>query len=165
MKIDHLSKLFVSQLKDAYSAETQFLKVLPVLEMNARSEKLKSAVHNHINETKNQIERLSSIFDKMDYAPGGHRCKAAEGLVAEAMEICNSVSDPAVMDAAIICAAQKIEHYEIATYGCLRSYARMLGDDKVVAAIEATLDEEHKADHHLTEMAEHWVNAFAMQQA
>ena len=164
MKLDHLYKLFVSQLKDAYSAENQFLEVLPVFEKQARSEKLKSAIRAHIGETRKQIERLTGIFDGLEYAPGGHRCKAAEGLVKEAKEICDEVNDPSVMDAAIICAAQKIEHYEIATYGCLRSYARILGNDRIVAALEQTLDEEHKADHHLTEMAEQWVNAFAMQQ-
>lgn len=163
MKIDHLSKLFVAQLKDAYSAENQFHELLPTLAKNARSEKLKTAIQSHMKETEGHIKRIKGIFAKLDYAPGGERCKAAEGLVREAKEICEEVTDPAVMDAAIICAAQKIEHYEIATYGCLRSYAKMMGDDTVVEAIEKTLDEEHKADHHLTEMAEQWVNAFAMQ--
>lgn len=165
MKIDHLSKLFVAQLKDAYSAERQFLEVMPVLEKHARSEKLKDAIRKHIGETEKQIARIEKIFESVEFSPGGHKCEAAAGLVKEAKEICKDVSDASVMDAAVICAAQKIEHYEIATYGCLRSYAKMMGNDAVAKAIQQTLDEEHKADHHLTEMAEQWVNAFAMQQA
>lgn len=165
MKVDHLSKLFVTQLKDAYSAEHQFLECLPVLEKHARSDKLKKAIRDHIGETRRHIERIDKVFKSLDYSPGGHRCKAAEGLVKEAKEICDDVSDASVMDAAVICAAQKIEHYEIATYGCLRAYAKMLGDNALVDPIQQTLDEEHKADHNLTEMAEQWVNAFAMQEA
>lgn len=162
MNVDHLSTLFVTQLKDAYSAEHQFLELLPALEMKAQSASLKDAIRKHIKETEGHIERLERIFARMEYEPGGQRCKAAEGLVHEARDLSRDVKEASVMDAAIICAAQKIEHYEIATYGCLRSYAKMLGDDASVKALEQTLDEEHKADHHLTEMAEQWVNAFAM---
>lgn len=162
MKLDHLEKLYVAQLKDAYSAEKQLLEALPKMRDAARSDKLRTAFADHLAETKGHVTRLEKVFKGMDYKPGGERCEAMEGLVKEGEEVLKGDVDARVMDAALICAAQKVEHYEIATYGCLRTYARILGRDDAAAILEETLDEEKKADDHLSELAEQWINAFAM---
>lgn len=162
MKLDHLEKLFVEQLKDAYSAENQLLKALPKMRDAASSEPLRTAFATHLEETRTQVQRIEKIFSGLDYQPGGHKCKAMEGLIEEGEDILKEDAEPQVRDAALICAAQKVEHYEIATYGCLRAYARILGRDDAVGLIEETLREEHHADNHLSELAEQWVNAFAM---
>ncbi|MCA9291981.1 MAG: ferritin-like domain-containing protein [Phycisphaerales bacterium] len=165
MRLDHLEKLFVEQLKDAYSAESQLIEALPKIRDAANAKPLAEAFDAHLAETKGHRDRIERIFKTLDYKPGGHRCKAMAGLVEEAMELVADDATPAVRDAALICAAQKIEHYEIATYGCLRSYAALLHADDAVALIDETLDEERHADAHLTELAEQWVNVFAMKTA
>ncbi len=165
IKIDHLEKLYVSQLKDAYSAEQQLVEALPKMIEAASATKLSEAFSEHLQETKDHVKRLEKIFKGLDYAPGGHRCKAMEGLIKEAKEILEESDDPRVRDAAMICAAQKVEHYEIATYGCLRAYAKLMKQDEAAELIEETLQEEKNADGRLSELAEQWVNAFAMQGA
>lgn len=165
MKLDHLEKLYVNQLKDAYSAENQLIKAMPALQDAATAEKLSKSLANHFQETQGHIDRLERIFKKLDFKPGGHRCYAMEGLITEAKEIISEDAEPHVRDAAIICAAQKIEHYEIATYGCLRSWAKLMSRDEDADLLEKTLDEEGKADKKLSELAEQWVNAFALQSA
>ncbi len=162
IKLDHLEKLYLSQLKDAFSAEHQLLEALPKMRDAVSDEKLRGAFVDHLAETKRHVERLEQIFGTMEGKPGGHRCKAMEGLVKEGDEILKEDGEPATRDAAIICAAQKVEHYEIATYGCLREYARMLGHDDAVELLEATLQEEKDADGRLTGLAEEWINAGAM---
>lgn len=162
IKLDHLEKLYLSQLKDVYNAEHQLLEALPKMRDAASDEKLRAAFADHLAETKGHVERLEQIFAGMDGRPGGQRCKAMEGLVKEGQEILEEDGEPATRDAAIICAAQKVEHYEIATYGCLREYARMLGRADAVELLEQTLQEEKDADGRLTGLAEEWINAGAM---
>ncbi|MBL0920703.1 MAG: ferritin-like domain-containing protein [Phycisphaerales bacterium] len=165
MKLDHLEKLYVTQLKDAYSAEKQLLQALPKLRDNAHDEKLREAFEDHLGETKAHVERIERIFQSLDNKPAGHRCRAMEGLVEEGEEVLGEDGDPGTLDAALICAAQKVEHYEIATYGCLREYARLLGHEEAVALLDQTLEEEKNADLRLTQLAEDWINQAAMHEA
>ncbi len=162
VKLDSLQKVFVAQLKDMYSAEHQLLDVLPRLHEAATSQKLKDAFREHMEETQGQIARIDSIFEPLDFEPGGHRCEAMDGLVKEAKEIINEDGEPEAKDAALICAAQKIEHYEIATYGSLRAYARVLDLDKAYKLLHKTLEEERSADSLLTDLAENTINRLAM---
>lgn len=161
-KLDHLEKLYVHQLKDAYSAEKQLLEALPKMRDAAADPKLSEAFADHLQETEGHINRLEQIFEKLEASPNGQKCKAMEGLIKEGGEVLKEDGEPATLDAALICAAQKVEHYEIALYGCLREYARLLGRDDAVALLEETLTEEKEADGRLTELAEQWVNAAAM---
>ncbi len=163
MKLDHLEKLFIEQLNDAYSAEKQLVVALPKMERKASTPELKEAINNHLEETQGQVERIEKIFETIEGKPGRHKCKAMEGLIEEAQELLKEDAEPIVRDAAIICAAQKVEHYEIATYGCLRAYAKLLGHDEAVQLIDETLDQEKNADKKLTQLAEQWVNTHAAQ--
>jgi ferritin-like metal-binding protein YciE len=165
MRLDHLEKLFVSQLKDMHSAERQLVEALPKMRDAAVSEPLRATISSHLKETQTHIERLDRIFGTLEFKPGGHKCAAMAGLIEEGKEILKADADPKVRDAAIICAAQKIEHYEIATYGCLRAWARLLGRDDAARLINETLREEREADDALSGLADQWVNAFAMQGA
>lgn len=162
IKLDHLEKLYLTQLKDAYSAEKQLLQALPRMRDGATETKLREAFVDHLGETRVHVERIEQIFKSMEGSPGGHKCKAMEGLIEEGKEVLSEDGEPETLDAALICAAQKVEHYEIALYGCLREYARILGHAEAVALIEETLNEEKTADSRLTEIAEQWVNASAM---
>jgi len=162
MKLDALRKVYVEQLKDMYSAETQLLEAIPKMAEAATSEKLTQAFHDHLKETQGQISRLETIFESLEYEPGGHRCKAMAGLIEEGEEIIKSDGEPEARDAALICAAQKVEHYEIATYGSLRAYARVLGEDNAEKLLTETLDEERKADSLMTDLAENTINKLAM---
>lgn len=162
VKLDALHKVFVSQLKDMHSAENQLLEALPKVAEAATSAKLRKAFTDHLEETRGQIDRLEQIFSTLDFKPGGHRCKAMAGLIEEGEEIINEDGEPEARDAALICAAQKVEHYEIATYGSLRAYARVLGLDKAYELLTATLEEERSADSGLTDLAENTINKLAM---
>jgi ferritin-like metal-binding protein YciE len=162
VKLDALNKVFVAQLKDMYSAEKQLLDALPRMRDAATNSKLKSAFDEHLKETQGQIGRLEGIFKTLDFEPGGHRCKAMEGLIEEAKEIIDEDGEPEAKDAALICAAQKVEHYEIATYGSLRAYARVLDDDESYKLLHKTLEEERSADSLLTDLAENTINRLAM---
>lgn len=161
MKLDSLEKVFAEQLKDMHSAENQLLDALPRMHAAATNAKLKDAFASHLEETKGQVERLEKIFDTIDYKPGGHRCKAMAGLIEEAQEIIDEEGEPEAKDAALICAAQKVEHYEIATYGTLCAYARVLGNDKACKLIRETLAQEKEADSTLSMLAEDAINSLA----
>ncbi len=161
MKLDSLEKVFAQQLKDMHSAETQLLDALPKMHDAATNAKLKAAFASHLEETKSQVERLEKIFDTTDYKPGGHRCKAMAGLIEEGEEIINADGEPEAKDAALIGAAQKVEHYEIATYGTLCAYARVLNNDKACTLIRETLAEEKEADSTLSMLAEDAINNLA----
>lgn len=163
VKLDDLQKVFVSQLKDIYSAENQLIKALPAMESGATNPKLKKAIRDHIAQTRHQAERIEKIFSTLSYSPTGHRCKAMEGLIHEGEEILGQAGDPDARDAAIICAAQKVEHYEIATYGSLRAYARLLGMEEAYDLLTESLEEERETDTGLTELAETSINQLAMQ--
>jgi len=153
MNLDTLRDLFVDELKDLYSAEHQLLKALPKMAKAATSPQLKRAFESHLKETKGQVERLDQVFADLDVSPKGKKCKAMEGLVEEGAEWMEEDADPDVMDAGLIAAAQRVEHYEMAGYGCVRTYAQLLGEDKAATLLQKTLDEEGAADKKLTELA------------
>ncbi|WP_437919861.1 ferritin-like domain-containing protein [Sphingobacterium sp. LRF_L2] len=150
----HLHELFVDELKDILGAERQLLKGLKKMASTAHSKKLRSAFETHLQQTEGQIERLRSVFSSLDMTPRGKKCKAMEGLLAEADEIIEEFQDsPEVLDAALVAAAQKVEHYEIASYGCLVTYAKLMEHDEVKELLGQTLAEEKETDELLTEIA------------
>lgn len=153
MNLDTLRDLFVDELKDLYSAEHQLLKALPKMAKAASSKELKRAFESHLKETKTQVERLQQVFTGLDLSPKGKKCKAMEGLVEEGAEWMKEDADPDVMDAGLIAAAQRVEHYEMAGYGCVRTYAQLLGETKAAKLLQTTLDEEGAADKKLTQIA------------
>lgn len=158
----HLQGLFKEQIKDAFSAETQLLAALPKLRDAANDTSLRELLGQHLTETEEHALRIRAICDELDCDPAGHRCKAMAGLIAEADDVIrDTTSETAVLDAALICAVQKIEHYEIALYGCLCAYARMLRLEDPQALLQQTLDDERRSDATLTEIAELWINAAA----
>ena len=158
MALDSLHDLYVDELKDLYSAENQLLKALPRMAKKASAPQLQAAFHEHLEVTKNQVMRLEKIFEGLGASPKGKKCKAMEGLVEEGKEILQEEGAPSVIDAALIAAAQRVEHYEMAGYGCVRTFAKLLGYDKSVALLQMTLNEEGDADKKLTELAETVIN-------
>lgn len=161
MKLDSLETLFVEELRDIYNAENQLVKALPKMAKRASSEELKQAFEEHLGQTKEHVERLEEIFEGLDKSAKGKTCKAMKGLVEEGSEILEEDGEGSVIDAALIAAAQKVEHYEIATYGTLRTWAEILDKSDAVESLQQTLDEEGEADHKLTEIAESTINAEA----
>jgi ferritin-like metal-binding protein YciE len=145
-------------LKDLYNAENQLLKALPRMAKAASDPRLRAAFTEHLEVTRGQVERLETVFDELGVSPKGKRCVAMEGLLEEGKELLKEGGEPAVIDAALIIAAQKVEHYEIAGYGCVRTFAWLLGYEDAVALLQATLDEEGAADKKLTELAEMVIN-------
>ncbi len=158
MKIDSLKALLEEELKDIYSAEKQLLKALPKMVKKASSEELKSALQEHLEVTEGQIARLEEVFESLGKPAKAKTCKAMQGLLEEATEIMEEDATDAVLDAGIIAAAQKVEHYEIASYGTVRTWARLVGEDQAAELLQETLDEESEADQRLTELAENFVN-------
>ena len=132
MEANTLRDLFVDHLRDIYSAENQITKALPRMAKKATAEELKQAFEGHLQQTENQIARLEQIFSTMEKSPRGKKCAGMEGLIEEGKEIMAEKMDRDVMDAALIAAAQKVEHYEIAAYGTVRAYAELLGEDEAV---------------------------------
>lgn len=162
MKLATLHDLFVDELKDLYHAEHQLLKALPKMANAATDTQLAQAFTDHLAETNGHVERLETIFRKLGVGPKGKVCKAMEGLLEEGKDMMAEDADPSVLDAALIAAAQRVEHYEMAGYGCVRTYARLLGLDQAADLLQETLDEEGAADKHLTELAESVINAEAV---
>ena len=160
-----LYELLVDQLKDLYSAENQIIKALPKMAKAATTPQLKEAFETHLEETKVHAERLEQIMQELDESPKGKKCLAMEGLVAEGKEVMEEDASPGILDLALIGAAQKVEHYEIAGYGTARTHAMMLGLTKVARLLQQTLDEEGRTDKKLTELAERVVNREALQDA
>ncbi len=156
-----LDDLFLHNLKDIYNAEKQLVKALPKMAKGATSENLRTAILDHLQETHGQVERLEQVFQLLDVGARGIKCAAMEGLVEEGAEVLEDDFEGAVRDAAIIAAANKVEHYEIATYGTLISFARLLGHGDIEELLQATLDEEKAADQKLTELAESEINVEA----
>jgi ferritin-like metal-binding protein YciE len=154
MEMETLRDLFVHGLKDLYSAENQIIKALPKMIKSATSEELKEAFQTHLEQTKGQVERLDQIFEELDESPCGKKCKGMEGLLEEGKELMSEDADDDVMDAGLIAAAQHVEHYEIAGYGCVRTYAELLGMKKAVKLLQETLDEEKETDELLSGLAE-----------
>jgi ferritin-like metal-binding protein YciE len=159
MKSKGFTDLFEHELKDLYSAEKQLTKALPKMAKASTNEQLKEAFESHLEETEAQIKRLEKIFKQLDISFGRvEKCKAMEGLIEEGKEIMEEGLEPEVLDAALICAAQRVEHYEIAGYGCARTFAQQLGYGAIAELLQETLDEEGNADKKLTEIAEAVVN-------
>lgn len=161
MALDTLHDLFVHELRDLYDAEQQIITGLPLMAQAAHSDSLRKLFEHHIEETRDQIERLDQLFDALGLPFTGRSCKAMQGLLAEARETIQEEADPEVLDAALIVAAQKIEHYEIAGYGSVRTFAQELGYKDAERLLEKTLKEESAADEKLTRAAEGRVNSKA----
>jgi ferritin-like metal-binding protein YciE len=162
MKLHSLKDLYVEELRDLYSAEKQLVQALPKLAEAVSSSTLRKAFEMHLEETRGQIERLDQIFKNLGGSPGGHKCEAMAGIIKEGQELLEADADPDVLDAAIIAAAQRAEHYEIAGYGCARTYANMLGRKGDVTLLQETLDEESSTDRKLTDLAERHINEKAL---
>ncbi len=161
MKLDSLQKLFVEQLQDLYSAEKQLVQALPKMAKAASSPQLQQGFTTHLEQTKGHAERLEKMFKTLGSTHGSKKCKAMEGLIAEGQEMMQEDATPEVMDAGLIAAAQRVEHYEIAGYGTVRAYARMLGQQEALRLIEQTLEEEKQTDEKLTQLAESTINVQA----
>lgn len=157
----HLHELFIDELRDILGAEKQLLKGLKKLAANTTNATLKSAFEEHYAQTEQHAERLKQAFESVGMAARSKKCKAMEGLLAEADEVIESFEPGAVLDAALICAAQKVEHYEIASYGCLVNYARLMEHAEAEEVLSATLAEEKDTDVKLTEIAMSEVNVAA----
>jgi ferritin-like metal-binding protein YciE len=154
MELSSLEDLFVSELKDLYSAETQLTKALPKMAKAASSKELRAGFEKHLKQTEGHVKRLEQICEDLDVSPKGKKCKAMEGLVEEGSEVIDEDAEPEVKDAALIAAAQRVEHYEIAGYGCVRTYAKLLGNQSAMKLLQQTLDEEGDTDKALTKLAE-----------
>lgn len=166
MKIETLEDLLTDELKDLYSAENQITKALPKMAKAAKSKELRTAFEQHLEQTKNQIQRLEQACDELGVTPKGKKCVGMEGLLEEGKEVMtNGSNDPASpMEAGMIGAAQKVEHYEIAGYGTAIAHARQLGFTSVVNLLEKTLEEEKLTDEKLTKLAENRINVEAAMQ-
>ena len=158
MALDSLHGLYVDELKDLYSAENQLLEALPKMAKAATAPQLEAAFLEHLEVTRNQVARLEKIFEALGASPKGKKCKAMEGLVEEGKEIIDEDGEPSVIDAALIGAGQRVEHYEMAGYGTVKTFAKLLGYTQAVTLLQATLDEEGEADKKLTQLAESVIN-------
>ena len=152
--IDTLRELLIDELKDIYSAEKQITKAMPKMIKKAQNPELRKAFERHLRETEGQITRLERVFQKLGQPAKAKTCKAMQGLVAEGQEMMGEDLDPDNMDAALIASAQKIEHYEIASYGTVRTWARRIGNEDVARLLQQTLDEEGETDKLLTSIAQ-----------
>jgi ferritin-like metal-binding protein YciE len=158
MKLNNLNDLMIHELQDIYSAEQQITKALPKMMAATSSDQLRQAFENHLRETEQQINRLDRVFDMIGERAAGEKCKAMEGIIKEAESMMSERADKSVMDAALIACAQRVEHYEIAAYGTVCTYAKQLGMDDVLNELHTTLEEEKKTDAMLTQIAEQAVN-------
>jgi len=165
MKLDSLRTLWIEEMRDLYNAEHQLLKALPKMAKRASTPELKEAFESHLEETRTHVERLEEIFAKLGKKPGGKTCKAMKGLVEEGSEMLKEDGPDSVIDAGIIAAAQRVEHYEMAGYGAARTFASLLGEDDAEELLQTTLDEEGAADEKLTEIAESIVNEEAEEES
>jgi ferritin-like metal-binding protein YciE len=154
MKMQRLDDLYLDQLKDLYSAEKQLVQALPKMAKAATTEELKLGFEQHLEQTKGHVNRLEQIFTALGSSPGRKKCEAMEGLVKEGQEAIELEGDPIIRDAALIAAAQRVEHYEIASYGTVRTLANHLGHKEQVELLQTTLDEEGATDKQLTTLAE-----------
>lgn len=153
MKLNTLKDVYVGQLKDVYSAEKQLTEALPQMAQAAANQKLRQAFKNHLTETENHMQAVRTILDDLNENPTSTKCKAMEGLIAEGREIVQNGGDADARDAALIVAAQKVEHYEIATYGSLRTFANSLGYDDAARVLQSILNQEYAADQTLDDLA------------
>jgi ferritin-like metal-binding protein YciE len=161
MSMDSLKDLYIDELKDLYNAENQLLKALPKMARKASAPELKRAFQDHLVQTEGHVNRLEKIFKGLGEKPTGKTCKAMKGLVEEGKEIIEEDGDESVLDAALIGAAQRVEHYEIAGYGVVRTFASLLGENAAVDLLQRTLNEEGETDKKLTALAETVINVDA----
>jgi ferritin-like metal-binding protein YciE len=164
MKLNTLQKLYTDELRDLYNAETQLLKALPKMAKAASSEELKEAFEQHLEQTKGHVKRLEQVFKELDEKPKGKTCRAMKGLIEEGSEMLEEDGETSVRDAGIIVAAQKVEHYEIAGYGSVRTFAHLLGQNKAAELLQATLDEESETNEVLNRLAESVINPEAVRE-
>lgn len=156
MRLESLRELFVEELQDLYSAETLILKALPKMIEKASSSDLKNGFSDHLEQTRSQVRRLDQIFDQLDNVDRkGRKCKGMEGIIKENSQLLKEDAEPEVLDAGMIAGAQRVEHYEIAAYGTVKTYARLLGRDDWEQLLQQTLDEEKQTDAKLTQLSEH----------
>ena len=165
MHMQGLQDLYVDQLRDLYSAEKQLVRALPKMAKAASDDQLKQAFNDHLEQTKEHVERLEQIFEELGKRPSGKTCKGMQGLIEEGSELMKEEAEPGVLDAGLIAAAQRVEHYEIAGYGTVRAYAKLLGDEQAAKVLERTLDEEGETDKLLTQVAESAINVEAAEGA
>jgi ferritin-like metal-binding protein YciE len=165
MQLHDLQDLYIDQLRDLYSAENQLVKALPKMVKAASNEQLSESFEQHLEQTRGHVDRLKQVFDKLGKKPTGKVCKAMQGLIEEAKETMEDDADPEVMDAGLIAAAQRVEHYEIAGYGTVRSFAKLLGDTAAARLLQQTLDEEGETDKKLSRLAETTINVEAARPA
>ena len=163
MEHNALMELYVDELKDLYDAESRLVKALPKVAKAATSEKLRSAVEGHLEQTKSHVDRLKEIFDNLGEKASGKKCAGMMGILKEGEELMDEDYEGEVMDAALISAAQRVEHYEIAAYGCVRAWAGLLGENEASSLLEKTLEEEKETDEKLTQLAEE-INVQAKEQ-
>ncbi len=154
----NLRELFEQELRDIYWVEQELTDAIPMAIDNTTSQDLKDALNHHLDETKEQLNRLEQVFDILDIKAEAKKCEAMEGILNEAEEIMEDTQEGPIRDAGVISAVQKVEHYEIASYGTLRSFANILGESEVASLFEQTLNEEKQADARLTELAETKIN-------
>lgn len=153
MKESQLKQLYVEELKDLYSAETQLVKALPKMAKAASSSDLRAGFEEHLEQTKGHVQRLEDIFQTLGESPKGKTCKGMQGLIAEGSEMIEEDPESEQLDAGLISAAQRVEHYEIAGYGCVAAYADLLGEEEAASLLRTTLEEEKATDEKLTELA------------
>lgn len=163
MQLASLRQLYVKELSDLHSAETQLVKALPEMAKAASSPELASAFQKHLAETQEHVRRLDQVFARMNDKPLHVKCRGMEGLLSEGDEAMKDSGDPAVKDAGLISIAQRVEHYEIAGYGCARTYAELLGEQESVGLLQTTLEEERRTDESLTDLAQRTINLEAAQ--
>jgi ferritin-like metal-binding protein YciE len=159
--MDSLEELLQEELKDIYDAEKQLTKALPKMAKKATNEELREAIEEHLNQTMQHIERLEQAFEQLGMPARGKKCEGMQHLIAEGNEMVGDAEDDDARDAVMIAAAQKVEHYEIASYGTIRTWANLLGKNDVAALMEETLEEEKETDQRLTSIAEGFVNQAA----
>jgi ferritin-like metal-binding protein YciE len=162
MKLNTLHKLYINELCDLYNAENQLLKALPKMAKGASSQELKNAFEKHLEQTETHVERLEQVLKELDEKPNAKICHGMKGLVEEGSEILGEEGEESVLDAGIIVAAQKVEHYEIAAYGSVRTFANLLGQNEAAELLQATLDEESETNELLNELAQGIVNPEAL---
>jgi ferritin-like metal-binding protein YciE len=162
MALESLQELYVEQLKDLHSAEEQIIEALPKMIEKASHAELRQAFEAHLRQTREQLRRLDQIGQRAGQKLTGHKCKGMAGLLEEGEETLKERADSDVLDAALIAAAQRVEHYEMAGYGCARTYAHLLGLDDDLKLLQQTLDEEGDTDHLLTDLAERVINIDAL---
>jgi ferritin-like metal-binding protein YciE len=157
-KMKNLEDLFLHSLEDLYDAENQVMKALPKMAESAQADELKQSFKDHLEMTRGQIERLDQIFKELKKPAQGKHCKGMEGLIKEGDEMIKEEMEPGVKDAALIAAAQKVEHYEISGYGTARSYAQALGHQNIAKMLDQSANEEGETDKLLTQIAEAHIN-------